>query len=365
MEREQVVEVAILACGAPRRGMGWYHAKQLLEGRVTGAKLTDIVEPFFLTTGKETQAGQDFARWAAAAEASGVRLHQFVAEVPVPQVPKLAVVCGRTVDNPQLVREAIDHGFSHIFLEKPGAPTVKELEDLDAYAESKGVPVYMGFNRNFSKYILAAKEHLGTVPAGSSLLLVNKNSFDTSEALDECFERNSEGIIKNMMIHELVVLISHFGVSCDTVRDIVIDRNLTCMETRKGFSDMSKIGLSIVVKSGREFKIRLDRQNGEVSEAAVMVNGEEAFRASRPDPEIAKVATEIEEAEPGIMPYFAMQDGEYIVLKQRVVDHMLHGQHGSVPDGVATLAGGIEGLRLADRIATAAAAAARGRNQQL
>ena len=42
----------------------------------------------------------------------------------------------------------IDHGVTHIFLEKPGAPSVAELQEMQAYAKSKGVPVYMGYNKN-------------------------------------------------------------------------------------------------------------------------------------------------------------------------------------------------------------------------
>ena len=38
-----------------------------------------------------------------------------------------------------------------VFLEKPGAPTVGELEDMAAYAKSKGVGVFMGYNKNVTK----------------------------------------------------------------------------------------------------------------------------------------------------------------------------------------------------------------------
>ena len=38
-----------------------------------------------------------------------------------------------------------------VFLEKPGAPTVGELEEMAAYAKSKGVGVFMGYNKNVTK----------------------------------------------------------------------------------------------------------------------------------------------------------------------------------------------------------------------
>ena len=38
--------------GAPKRGMGWYHAVQMLNGKVPSAALCYIVEPWFLGAGK-------------------------------------------------------------------------------------------------------------------------------------------------------------------------------------------------------------------------------------------------------------------------------------------------------------------------
>jgi hypothetical protein len=42
-------EVVLVGCGAPSRGMGWYHAEQLLKGLCPSAKLCYIVEPWFLS----------------------------------------------------------------------------------------------------------------------------------------------------------------------------------------------------------------------------------------------------------------------------------------------------------------------------
>ena len=44
-------------------------------------------------------------------------------------------------------------GATHVFLEKPGAPSVAELQEMKAYAASKGVPVYMGYNKNVTPYV--------------------------------------------------------------------------------------------------------------------------------------------------------------------------------------------------------------------
>ena len=44
-------EVVLVGCGAPSRGMGWYHAEQMLKGKCPSAKLCYIVEPWFLGAG--------------------------------------------------------------------------------------------------------------------------------------------------------------------------------------------------------------------------------------------------------------------------------------------------------------------------
>jgi hypothetical protein len=44
-------EVVLVGCGAPGRGMGWYHAEQLLKKKCPSAVLKYIVEPWFLGAG--------------------------------------------------------------------------------------------------------------------------------------------------------------------------------------------------------------------------------------------------------------------------------------------------------------------------
>jgi len=44
-------EVVLIGCGAPLRGMGWYHAVQLLGNECPSAKLCYVVEGWFLGAG--------------------------------------------------------------------------------------------------------------------------------------------------------------------------------------------------------------------------------------------------------------------------------------------------------------------------
>lgn len=348
------VDVTMVCCGAPKRSMGWYHCKQLVEGKISGARLTDIVEPFFMGAGKDLPAAAEFNAWVASKE--GVAVHASIGDMPKPEGPKLLIICGRTADNPKLFRQAIDHGFSHIYLEKPGAPTVAELEEMDKYSKEKGVAVCMGFNRNYSKYVLRAKDFAKVAPAGAMITLGRNDAFNSPEALDECFERNAEGMMKNMMIHELVVLISHFGVTCAKIQCIEVNKKETVREVRKGVTDFSKVSFTLNMEGGKKFHLWGNRCDGEYAEAKFTDDEGMEFKTVRPDPKLAVAAAEIEKGEPGCMPFFYLQDGEYAGLKQSIVDHIASGQKG-VPDGLATITTAIEGLKLCDTITDALTAA--------
>ena len=52
-------------------------------------------------------------------------------------------VCTRTADMPGYVDELVDHGVSHVFLEKPGAPTVEELGRMKDDCAAKGATIWM------------------------------------------------------------------------------------------------------------------------------------------------------------------------------------------------------------------------------
>jgi len=54
MATENKAEVILVGCGCPLRGMGWYHAVQLLGNECPHAELKYIVEPWFMGGGKIT-----------------------------------------------------------------------------------------------------------------------------------------------------------------------------------------------------------------------------------------------------------------------------------------------------------------------
>ena len=82
--------VALVGCGMPGRGMGWYHAKQILDGDVPSATLTDIVEPWFLGGGKDGPGGAEFAAFKKEHEGK-VRFHASIADMPKPEGNMMAM----------------------------------------------------------------------------------------------------------------------------------------------------------------------------------------------------------------------------------------------------------------------------------
>jgi len=173
---QQKCQVAIVGCGLPGRGMGWYHALNILEGDCPSAELTDVVEPWFLGAGKEGPGGSAFAEFAASYPT--VRFHQSVADMPQVSAgaKKVAIIAGRTSDNPHLLEEVIGKGCGTVYLEKPGAPSVTDLEIMAASAEAQGAKVYMGYNKCVTAYVSAALAEEAQNP-GSTTTFFHMNDY--------------------------------------------------------------------------------------------------------------------------------------------------------------------------------------------
>jgi len=333
--------------------MGWYHGKQMLEGDVPSAKMTAVVEPWFLGGGAESPPGQAFKEWAdEMAGKYGTKFVKSIADVDI-KGPTLALISGRTADNPRLLKEVIAAGCTHVYLEKPGAPTVAELEEMKAYAASKGVPVYMGYNKNVTPYVLKALE-FERATKGASTTFTHNNAYKEEE-LGECFERNAEGMLKNMAIHELALLATYYGVTVDNIASVAPDAEYSRVLTLTGpsgkeFTDFAKVGFTVTTKAGKTVTVKADRcgsTEGGNSIASVAVDGKEAFRAETPDAELKKICEEKAKADPAMMPYFFLQSDDYVTLKERATAHILSGA-GGAPEGMATIDIAVEALKCAE-----------------
>lgn len=335
----------------PKRGMGWYHLTQLLN--MPNSNVSAVVEPFFLNSDLCPNPPQAFKTMVEQLENAGVTCTDSVSKLPEFQKATMCLIAGRTADNPRLFKQCVEQGAKVIYLEKPGAPSVAELQEMSDLADSKGVKVYLGYNKNVTPYVQKAME-LSKKTEGSLVTFCHNNSYKPEE-LDECFSRNSEGMLKNMAIHELALLVSFFGVTVDTVKEFNLNTNKESTEKLsvlvpgtedKYISDFSKIEFSVTTKAGGSVCVMADRCGGNVSFASVKNGGgEEVEKFEFPDAETMKKVDAQCAEDPEMMPYFFVQSDDYLTLKNLVVNSVLDDK----PAGsVATIQIAIDALKLAE-----------------
>eukprot|EP00965_Chrysotila_dentata_P153987 5089999-Pleurochrysis_carterae.AAC.1 len=144
-----VVAVTLVGVGTPRKSMGWWHAVQLLEGRVSHARLATVLEPYFMGEGSSAAAETGFSAWRARAEADHHVQCKGVRSLLPAGTPRFFIafigwlLCGCAACYYELVAK----GFKTIFIEKPGASNVAELSAMAEHAAAFGVSLAIGFMR--------------------------------------------------------------------------------------------------------------------------------------------------------------------------------------------------------------------------
>lgn len=208
-----------------------------------------------------------------------------------------------------------------------------------------GSRVYLGYNKNVTPYVKKALA-VAESEKESKVTFVHNNSYKKEE-LPECFSRNSEGMLKNMAVHELALLVSFFGVTVDTLSKFTIDKKVSQKLTLGGFTDFSKVSFEVTTKSGKSVAVIADRCGGNVSYASVINSKtkKELGKFEFPDAAIQKKVDALSKADPEMMPYFFVQSDDYLELKNRVVSACLNDVDA---EGVATISVAIEALKLAE-----------------
>lgn len=353
--------VVLVGCGCPKRSMGWYHAIQLLDKErnvCPSANLKYVVEPWYMSAaGAKSPGGDDFDTWKSGLEQStDIQFSESVVGGTIPKPVegerRLAIISARTADNPKLFADCLAMGCHSIYLEKPGAPTVGELESMRDAAKAAGVTVLMGFNKNVAKFSTKTMEAQAASKDSSIVTFVHNNNYSKAD-LGECFERNSEGMLKNMAIHELCLAVTFYGATVDTIAEVVADKEYSSCQTIKGpssgteFTDFDKLKFAIKTKDGKQVSIAADRCGGDDSIGIVTdeATGEEIFRSSMPDEEDLANIPNLEKGCPGAMPYFYVQDPDYATLKERIAKNCADGTPAA---GVATIDVAIETLKVAE-----------------
>jgi predicted dehydrogenase len=218
-------------------------------------------------------------------------------------------------------------------------------------AADANVSICMGYNKNVCKYVRNAREYASTVP-GSHVTFVSNNTYENNAAsLGECFERNAEGMLKNMAIHELALLASFYDVTVDNIETVDVDETFSSCQTLAGpsgkeFTDFDRVKFTIKTKTGKEVSVQADRCGGDTSYAMVTdADGNELFRHSMPDEDDKANVAVLEAKYPGAMPYFFSQDPDYITVKERVAKHAVTGEEAK---DIATIDIAIAALSVAE-----------------
>jgi predicted dehydrogenase len=133
----------------------------------------------------------------------------------------------------------------------------------------------VGYNKNVCKFVSKAREY--AKGNGGTITFVSNNTYEnTPESLGECFERNAEGMLKNMAIHELALLVSFYDVTVENIESCVADATFSSCQTLfgpssgKGFTDFDEIKFTITTKTGKTVSVQADRCGGDTSWKIVM-----------------------------------------------------------------------------------------------
>jgi len=351
---KNTLDVVLVGCGMPKKGMGWYHLTQLLD--MTSVNMRAVVEPFFMNKSLCATVPPPFAELVDSLAEKSVPCVDSVSSLPKFTNQTMCLIAGRTNDNPKFFRECIENGAKIIFLEKPGAPSVAELEAMSVLAKEKGVKVYLGYNKNVTPYVQKALTKSKTVN-GSHVVFCHNNSYKVND-LNECFSRNSEGMLKNMAIHELALLVTFFDITVDNIKSFTVNKNKlftesltvwapgTSMPNPTYITDFAKVGFTVTNKSNQTVSVMADRCGGNVSFASVKdKSGAEIEKFEFPDAATQKKVDKQCADDPEMMPYFFVQSDDYWVLKERVVKSALNNVKA---ESIATIEIAIEALKLAE-----------------
>merc|ERR1711924_53274 len=99
--------------------------------------------------------------------------------------------------------------------------------------------------------------------AGSDIEFIHHGAYKTEE-LGECFERNAEGMLKNMAIHELALLATYYDVTVENIKSVTADSDFSELLTLPGpsgkeFTDFAKVGFTIETKTGKVVTVKANR----------------------------------------------------------------------------------------------------------
>lgn len=351
------VEVVVVGVGVPKFSMGWTHLFQLQRPPLTEyAALVGAVEPFFLSqAGHEAKGSDAFRSWAA--ENPDLPIVDECAKLPKVALGKVrvGVICVRTPDALRYFKAAVlDAGCSAVYLEKPGAGSVSELDDLIAFARQHEVAVMLGYSRNFGyakKGAAFAEEQRLNFGSRPRVTLVHANPW-REEDLPDCWERCQPGMLYDMACHDLAVAAVFFGLTSEYSRLRVHEGSVQA--TYRSIQDFIRLDFTVTPAGTDAVPLRfeIDRCAGafngmRVEDMSCDVESSEPVQAKFMSGEEPMFENPL----PDLSPHLAVQYDYYVEAKRVFLDSV--GTGSGLPEGAPTLETGRQVMLLADKLTAA------------
>lgn len=348
---ETSLDVVVVGCGP--KSVGWFHLMQFLD--MPSINVRAVVEPYYLNKSKCPYPPQSVIDLSTMLDEMGIQCAYQVGQLDAFKHRTLCVIAGRTRDNPKLFRECIGIGASHIYLESPGAPSIEQLRDMQSLAETRGVTVYMGYQRLCSSFVEKAVSLSRSIP--KTHVFLSHNEPYRSDEVYLAVGRHPEGMIHSMAAQELAVLVVELDVKVNEIQAFKVNTNRLFSErqtfynkaTGAKLTDFSRVAFKITTNTRKSVSIMADRCGGLVSFAVVKSRSGKELQRFQSHDEGQTASVESELREDTELDHQCIIDGEeYLELKKRIVRSILQRRDPRKVHGLVSIKDGIEVMALAD-----------------
>lgn len=351
-QRSKRLEVLQIGCGAPNFSMGWTHLEQVLREPLKSiSDVVGVVEPFFLSEGMQAKGADLFQAYMAEHDELNFMLSCEGLPEVAPDKIRVAVIAVRTSNSHAAFQDAVlNLGCRAVYLEKPGASSLEELDEMIQLAEEKGVTVMVGYSRNMGTYVTRGRAHAAELEASTGVrppvTLLHSNPWK-DEDMAECFLRCQPGMLYDMACHDLAIAVGYYGLTADSYSDLTVDEDASVQTTHAGIEDFVRLSFSLQPRAGADpISFVIDRQSGAFNGMEV---GGRRFLSGEPP-------LLFENPLKDLSPHLAVQYDYYVEAKRVFFEALLAAPLASprdtavLPLGVPTMQVAREVMRLAERL---------------
>jgi len=334
------LDVVIIGC-APK-SVGWFHLIQFLD--MQNINVTVVVDEQYMDS---PIPPQPFIDLTGMLREMDIECVSSIKQLGIFKQQTLCVIAGKPVDNPRLFRECISIGASHIYLEPPGAPNVQQLKDMSSLATTRGVRVYMGYQRTCANYIEQALNLSKSIPK-SHIFFCHNETYSSND-----LQLSEEGMVYS--IQELAVLVTQIGINVEEIVNFKVNTNKLFSEkqifhdTTSGdkIYNLSRVAFKITTSNKKIASVMVDRCGGLLSFAVVKSKlGKELQRFQSLDTtQVKHLTSELRDASKQLPRQCMIESDDFLELKRRVVKSILSESN---IRGLVSIKEGVQIMMLAD-----------------